>query len=313
MEYRKLGKSGILVSRLCFGTLTVGPLQKGLSYLQGGRLMAQAFSGGVTCLDTAEYYENYGHIREGIRFFSDVVVMTKSYAYDRAWAAESVGRAMNALGRNQIDVMMLHEQESVHTLRGHREALDYYLALKEKGVIKAVGVSTHFVGCAAAVAKMPQVDVLSVPLNWKGYGIMDGSLLDMLSVIREAKQAGKGITAMKPLGGGHLSGGAREALDYVAGLEDVDCIPLGMQNALEVDCNLAYFNGNPQEDLFIKTHGQTRRLHIADWCVGCGACAARCKQRAIRVEDGRAKVDQERCVLCGYCAKVCPEFCIKVY
>ena len=66
--------------------------------------MAQAFSGGVTCLDTAEYYENYGHIREGIRFFPDVVVMTKSYAYDRAWAAESVGRAMNALGRNQIDV-----------------------------------------------------------------------------------------------------------------------------------------------------------------------------------------------------------------
>ena len=100
MEYRKLGKSGILVSRLCFGTLTVGPLQKGLSYLQGGRLMAQAFSGGVTCLDTAEYYENYGHIREGIRFFPDVVVTTKSYAYDRAWAAESVGRAMNALGRN---------------------------------------------------------------------------------------------------------------------------------------------------------------------------------------------------------------------
>ncbi len=140
-------------------------------------------------------------ISAGDRFFPNVVVMTKSYAYDRAWAAESVGRAMNALGRNQIDVMMLHEQESVHTLRGHREALDYYLALKEKGVIKAVGVSTHFVGCAAAVAKMPQVDVLSVPLNWKGYGIMDGSLLDMLSVTA-GEAGGKGITAYEASGVG---------------------------------------------------------------------------------------------------------------
>ncbi|HHX74544.1 MAG TPA: aldo/keto reductase, partial [Firmicutes bacterium] len=35
MEYRILGKTGIHVSRLCFGTLTLGPLQSNLPLEQG--------------------------------------------------------------------------------------------------------------------------------------------------------------------------------------------------------------------------------------------------------------------------------------
>ena len=55
-----------------------------------------------------------------------------------------------------------------------------------------------------------------------------------------------------------------------------------------------------------------RHLMVHDWCEGCGRCEARCGQHAIRVVDGRARVDQEKCVLCGYCAGVCPQVCIKV-
>jgi len=51
---------------------------------------------------------------------------------------------------------------------------------------------------------------------------------------------------------------------------------------------------------------------VHDWCEGCGRCAERCGQGAIRVENGRAAVDMEKCVLCGYCAGACPQFSIKV-
>lgn len=46
-------------------------------------------------------------------------------------------------------------------------------------------------------------------------------------------------------------------------------------------------------------------------CTGCGACAARCPQRAIRMEIGeegfvRPVIDADKCVGCGLCARICP-------
>ncbi len=41
-------------------------------------------------------------------------------------------------------------------------------------------------------------------------------------------------------------------------------------------------------------------------CVGCGACAADCMQRNIRIEDGIAKVLDKSCFKCGHCFAICP-------
>jgi len=64
---------------------------------------------------------------------------------------------------------MLHEQESRLTLKGHREALEYYISMKEKGIIKAVGVSTHNVEVVEACCEMPEVDVIHPIVNKAGY------------------------------------------------------------------------------------------------------------------------------------------------
>ena len=240
--------------------------------------------------------------------------MTKSYAYDREGALNSVEKAQKALGRTYLDVMMLHEQESIHTLRGHDEALRTYIELKEQGVIGQVGVSTHFVECARAVAQMPQVDVLSTLLNMDGFGIVGGDISGMRKAIRLAHQNGKGVSIMKPLGGGHLSNHAKQALDFLLPMEEIHTIALGMQSMEEVVCNLRYFQGNGEDALFEGTRMAPRTLHIADWCVGCGNCIQRCKQKALFMgQDQKVVVQEELCVLCGYCAKVCPEFCMKVY
>ena len=55
-----------------------------------------------------------------------------------------------------------------------------------------------------------------------------------------------------------------------------------------------------------------RRIMVHDWCEGCGRCRERCRQNAIEIVEGRARIDPERCVFCGYCARACPQFCIKV-
>ena len=42
MEYRNLGRTGIRVSRLCFGLLTIGPLQANLPLAEGVDLLKYA-------------------------------------------------------------------------------------------------------------------------------------------------------------------------------------------------------------------------------------------------------------------------------
>lgn len=304
-----LGKSGVRVSRLCFGTLTLSPLQQNLSAEEGANLMIAAYEQGVTTFDTAELYDNYAHLRGLLAVHPNAVILSKCYAYDREGAKTSLYRALDALKRDYLDVMMLHEQESEHTLRGHAEALAFFFEMKQKGLLRGVGVSTHFVRCVRAAAAMPELDVIEAMVNQGGFGIVDGTMEEMAQALMMARAAGKGIVAMKPLAGGHYCKSAKQAIQFVLQQPYLDTIALGMQNRHELAYNLAMFQGRePLHEVV-----QSRTMHVADWCIGCGKCAARCKQHAIVVCGGKAVIDMEKCIMCGYCASTCPEFCIKVY
>lgn len=313
MIYNELGNTGIRVSKLCFGSLTMGPFQRDLSVSEGAKLFERAFSYGVNFIDTAEIYGTYSHVREAVRIKPDVIVCTKSYAYDRAGAEASFKKAVEGIGREYIDVFLMHEQESVHTIRGHREALEYYLEMKQRGYIGAVGLSTHYVACMEAALHHPELQVLFPLINKKGFGIADGTADEMLAKIRLAYEARRGIIAMKPLGGGHLIAEREGALEYILGLDCIDTIAIGMQSLAEVDFNCQRFCGNtPDDALFSELSSVRRELLVQEWCEGCGACVGACHNHALRLEDGRAKVDMSKCALCGYCARVCPQFTIKV-
>ena len=203
MEYRELGQSGLRVSRLCFGSLTMGPLQKNLSLEEGARLLRRALEGGVNFIDTAELYQNYSYLARALKGWSgDVVIATKTYAYSRQQAEASLEKARRALNREVVEIMLLHEQESPLTLKGHREALDYLQEAKDKGLIRALGFSTHHVAAVKAAAEMEGIDVIHPLLNMRGWGIRDGKLEDMLEAIAAARSRGIGIYAMKSLAGG---------------------------------------------------------------------------------------------------------------
>lgn len=308
-----LGRTGIAVSRLCFGTLTMAPMQKNLSPEEGARLLLYAYERGVRFLDTADLYETYPHIRRALAAAPDYVVSTKAYCYDRATARSALERAFRGLGRDYVDVFMLHEQESLHTLRGHGEALDYLLEEKRRGHIGAVGVSTHYAACVHAARLFPEITVIHPIINIEGIGIQDGSRALMEGYIKEAHDRGVGILAMKALGGGHLISSNYEALRYIASAPWADAVAIGMQSPEEIDANIAALEGAAgARGMLQKLRRRARRIMVHDWCAGCGNCAARCHQNAIRLADGRAEIDQEKCVFCGYCARACPEMCIKV-
>ena len=308
-----LGKSGLQVSRLAFGTLTIAPMQRNFPAQQGAELILYAYEKGINFFDTAELYETYEPLRLALRHAPDLQVSTKSYAYDRATAQKAFDDARRKLDKDVIDLFMLHEQESRETLRGHREAFDFFLEMKGKGLLRAVGVSTHRVAVAEYAPRYPGLDVIHPLINVTGVGIQDGTRQDMERALDSCHQAGIGIFAMKPLGGGHLLKDPRAAFDYLKGLPFIDSVACGMQSTQEIDVNCAYFEDVPPDPAALAaTHCAPRELIVQDWCQGCGACQRRCGQDAIHVIDGRAVPDLEKCVRCGYCAGVCPEFCIKV-
>lgn len=314
MDYSILGDSELKVSRLCFGSLTIGPLQAKLSLEEGVSVIKAAFDMGINFIDTAELYGTYDYIRKAVKGRREnIVISTKCYAYTREGAEKSLKKALKELNTDYIDIFSLHEQESEYTLKGHQEAMEYFIKAKEKGYIRSLGISTHAIAAVKASLKYKEIEVLHPILNMKGLGIIDGNVDEMLDAVAKAHKAGKGIYSMKPLGGGNLIRESAKCFDFVLSNNNLHSIAVGMQSIEEVTNNVMIFEGKQvPEGIGTQIKDKKRRLLIDFWCIGCGSCMRKCAQKAITLEKGKAVVDPDKCVLCGYCSAFCPEFCIKV-
>lgn len=314
MEQVYLGQSGIKVSRLCFGSLTIGPLQANLDIREGADVISRAFDYGVNFIDTAELYKNYAYIREAVKGRrSKVVISSKCYAYTKEGAESSLKKALDELDTDYIDIFSLHEQESDLTIKGHYEAIEYFLKAKDKGIIRSFGISTHAVAAVKASLKYNEIEVLHPIVNKAGLGIIDGTIDEMLAAIDQANEKGKGIYSMKPLGGGNLIKDSGACFDFVLGNKSIHSVAVGMQSVDEVINNVHIFeNRKVPAEIENSLKSKSRRLIVDFWCTGCGSCSKRCGQKAIEIKDDKAVVDRSKCVLCGYCSTVCPEFCLKI-
>ena len=308
----KLGWWGPEVSEVCFGSLAISPLQGKVTVQEGVELLRYAFEQGINWVDTAEIYDNYPQITLALQSHPKVLVVSKSYAVTAQEMRLSLEKARKALRRETLDIFLLHEQESVHTLRGHAGAWEELQEAKSRGLVQWIGISTHAIAGVRAGALQPGLDIIHPLLNYQGLGIIDGNLQGMLEALAFAAELGIGIYAMKVLGGGHLAMDAEKALAFVRSIKGVQAMALGMSSRDEIDFNLSALTGlEISQELRSKVKLQKRRLFIADWCEGCGRCLSVCPQGALHL-DQKVKVDQEACILCGYCGRVCPHFCLKI-
>lgn len=244
----------------------------------GGAVVRKALERGVNFIDTAEYYRTYPYIRRALEGFTgEVVICSKCYAYTREGMQQSLEKALQELDREYIDIFMLHEQESALTIKGHWEAYEYLLEAKEKGLVRAAGLSTHHVACVQAAVAIPEIEVIHPLINYAGIGIADGTRDEMLAAIKAAAATGKGIYAMKALGGGHLLNKPEEAFNFVLSIPEITAVAVGMSTVDEVTYNTLLFSGE-EVPAALKTtvKRRTRHLHIEEYCRGCGRCVERC-------------------------------------
>lgn len=316
MKRTPLGKTGIEVTELCFGTLVLGHLQANVSPEEGAYALRKALELGVNFIDTAKGYRTYQHIRLGIEGFRDVVIASKSTASSEKDMRGDVETCLRELGRDTVDIFHLHLVKSPADMRGREGALDALLRCRGEGKIRAIGLSAHGPDGVLAALACDDIAVVFPVMNRKGLGIIGGTHEEMLTAIRRVRDRGLGIYAMKPLGGGHLINDIPGAIAYVRELGLFDSIAVGLKTPEETEIMAGVFENDPEAEARALSSGKERakrkRLIVYDFCKRCGACVEACAQGALSLGEKKAQVDPDRCILCGYCAAACPNFVIRV-
>ncbi len=185
MRQRHLGCTGIEVSEISFGTVSLGvPYGIGvtgksdmLSEFESIGLLRTAVDQGLNFFDTARGYgcseDLLGKAFKGRR--ADAVICTKCrhvYGADKILPPDSVLKAiivdsleesLSALQSDYVDVYMLHNADL--NILGNESIAETFLRLKQNGVARAIGVSTYTVEETRAAIESGIWDVIQLAYN----------------------------------------------------------------------------------------------------------------------------------------------------
>src|SRR3954452_20631464 len=235
-----LGNTGIKLSRLAVGTGTHGvnktSVQGRLGINGFAELLCHAYDQGLHFWETADQYGTHLHLREGLRRVgkNNVVVMTKTRALTAADVQADLDRFRRELGRDYIDIVLLHCMTSDNWPKEMEGPMAVLERAREKGIIRAHGVSCHTLGALKAAARTPWVQVDLARINPR-QAVMDADPETVLGVLRQMKAAGKGVIGMKIFGAGRLVDDIDGSLRYCARLDVLDAFTIGFASTTQLD------------------------------------------------------------------------------
>jgi aryl-alcohol dehydrogenase-like predicted oxidoreductase len=229
VELRELGSTGIRVSPLGLGTVKIGRDQQ-VKYPTGFRipddqavreLLDLAWELGINTLDTAPAYGNSEErLGQLLPHKDDWVIVGKVgeifengeslFDFSAAYTRKSVERSLKRLGREMIDVVLVHSDGNDMDIIRNQEVCDTLQELKREGLIRAVGMSTKTVEGGLWCAE--NMDVVMATYN--------PVHTEELPVLQRAAELNKGILIKKGLQSGHADAsaggsGVEQALRFV--------------------------------------------------------------------------------------------------
>jgi aryl-alcohol dehydrogenase-like predicted oxidoreductase len=231
-----LGKTGIEVSRMAMGTGTNGTGHNSNQTRQLGMkglpdLLLAGYEMGVTFWDSADQYGSHPHLKEALKRVprEKVVILSKTHASSETEMKADLDRFRQELGTDYIDIMLLHCMMSNDWPKEREGAMKVLSEAREKGVIRAHGVSCHTLGALKSAAASPWVQIDLARIN--PYGAeMDSKVPAVVDVLSQMKQSGKVIMGMKIFGAGQLTNHLDECLRYALDQDYLSCFTIGVES-----------------------------------------------------------------------------------
>jgi aryl-alcohol dehydrogenase-like predicted oxidoreductase len=256
-----LGRTPLRVSRFCLGTGMTGG-NRASNHTRLGKakleaLMRGAYERGTRMFDLADLYGTHPYVpsaldgipRDAYTLVSKVWFRQGSLPEDaRPDADVVIARFLKELRTDYIDLVLLHCVTAATWPQDLRRQMDLLSELKQKGVVRALGVSCHSIPALEAAAAEPWVESVHTRINPYGMS-MDGAPEAVVPVLRRLHQNGKGVVGMKIMGEGRLRNDpARKdaSVAFVLGLGCVDVLNVGCENLDEVDDLAARVRKVPQ-------------------------------------------------------------------
>lgn len=236
----RLGPMQVELSRLAMGTGTVGvggsssqTRKLGLGGLAD--LLAAGFDQGVTFWDSADQYGTHPHLKAALRRIprERVTILSKTHAATEAEMRADLDRFQGELGVDYLDILLLHAMADTAWPERRKGAMAVLEEARQKGIVRTHGASIHSLEALKTAARLPWAQVNLVRINPAGVN-MDADPQTVVAVLRQMKAAGKGVIGMKLLGQGRLRGRVEECLQFVLGLDCVDCFTVGCESRAEL-------------------------------------------------------------------------------
>lgn len=317
MRYQRLGKTDINASVISFGGIPIQRVDVGSAIA----VLAECKKNGINFIDTArlytdseakigEYFKRHG--RQGW------YVATKSPARDYEGMLKDIKTSLENMACEYIDLYQLHnvatpaDMERVLQPDGAVAALE---DAQRQGLIRHIGITGHKPEVLKPGVASGRFATLQIPFN-----ALEQQALDLM---KEAKEQGMGIIAMKPLAGGALTTVAA-ALDFIISSPWVDVAIPGMDSVEQVreNCQIVEAGASEKQKQELKELIAGLGTQFCRRCEYCQPCPAGLKIPAMFLFEGyytrynlkewaleryaTLPVKASDCTQCGVCESRCP-------
>lgn len=310
MKYRTLGKTNLVVSEIGLG----GEWFNGLTPEESKKIIDTADENGINYIDIfmpqAPTRDNIGAALEGRRerfiiqghlctvYEDEQYMRTRDIEKTKASFKDLLAR----LRTDYIDVGMIHYVDSEDDFKTVFEGpiYEYALELKEKGIIRHIGMSSHNPHIALKAVEKGYIDVLMFSIN-PAYDMeaSDTDIYDLMEfkgmekghlVADEARQklyslcesSGVAITVMKPLGAGTLLDAKSspfgvamtvpQCIQYALDRNGVKVVIVGCHTVQEVLEAVKYYDLSNEERSYSHIFASGNSIHMTGRCMYCNHC-----------------------------------------
>jgi hypothetical protein len=318
MERIRLGRTGMMVSRLGFGGI---PIQRDTEE-EAIAVVKRCLDLGITYIDTANGYtvseERIGKAVAGRR--DKVIIATKSGGRSREDVEKHLKLSLERLQTDYIDLYQFHgvnNTKHLDTILEPGGLLSVVEEAKKAGKVRHIGITCHQIDIAKKAVASDHFETIMFPFNF----ITDEAAVELLPL---ARQHDVGFIVMKPLAGGMLDN-ANIAFKYLFQIPDIVPIP-GIEKVHEIEEIVDILEGPREmtaeelkEMARLKQELGHRFCHRCDYCQPCtmnipistvmtsGSFAKRLPdERFFSDMVGKAMEAAVNCSDCGECEQRCP-------